>query len=120
MWSLLIFCMGVGLCGFFVGAVLNFTAIGLIACMIANCLLFIFVAVGSVAAFAESLEATQIYPIEDNEPKVKLILKFGAYCYREYVSACKFCRDKCKYVITSCPLHTNWQDAGDIHMEVAA
>ena len=34
-------------------------------------------------------------------------------CYREYTSACKFCRDKCKYVITSCPLYTNWQDAAE-------
>ena len=81
MWSLLIFCMGVGLCGFFVGAVLNFTAAGLIACMIANCLLFAFIAVGSVIAFAESLEAAQFYHIEDNEPKVKLTLVLGAFSY---------------------------------------
>ena len=81
MWSLLIFCMGVGLCGFLLGAVLNFTTVGLIACMIANCLLFAFIAVGSVVAFAESLEAAQIYHIEDNEPKVKLTLVLGAFSY---------------------------------------
>ena len=40
-------------------------------------------------------------------------------CYREYTSACKFCRDKCKYVITSCPLHTNWQDAAEFESRVA-
>lgn len=40
-------------------------------------------------------------------------------CYRAYTSACKLCRDNCKYILFSCPLCTNWKDAAEFEARVA-
>lgn len=40
-------------------------------------------------------------------------------CYRAYASICKLCQDRCKYVLVSCPLHTNWQEAAEFEARVA-
>ncbi len=61
--------------------------LSLLGCFAVSCLVVTGVSVGSIVAFAKSLEAAQVYYVEDNEPKVKLMLRFGAFSYTVVIPA---------------------------------
>lgn len=104
---LFVFFLGVGLFGWFVGSQLGFNAVGLFVCMIANCLLFVLASVIGIVAFCKSLETSQVYYIEDSEPKVKLNLKAGAFSYTVNIpikeTTCPNCGEKISCQVSTTP-----------------
>ena len=102
---LFVFFLGIGLFGWFVGSILELDTVGLFICMSANCLLFVLASVVGIVAFCNSLKASQFYYIEDNEPKVKLDLKAGAFSYTVNIPIKETTCPNCKEEI-SCQVST--------------
>lgn len=102
---LFVFFLGIGLFGWFVGSILEFDTVGLFICMSANCFLFVLSSIIGISAFCKSLEASQVYYIEDNDPKVKITLKIGAFSYTESIPIKETTCPNCKEEI-SCQVST--------------